>query len=524
MQKRFAMFLSIVFLFAAVPVLNAQTARIENEHADTSAFPTISIQFDLRSAPGGELVDTLTSADVNVLEGQQLMGGELHPAQPADGIAYVVLVDTSGSMTRLLPEIQAGLQKLVDSLGEKDRMALVRCDDSVEVVRPLTADHADLKSALDQLTPRGTTTQLYLGAYRSIELFAQPGVQARRILLIVSDGHDEGTAYTLDDCISKAKQAGANVIGLGVTIGEKKYLLNLERMAELTSGFYSAIDAGQSWTEKIALVPRHARSRVVFTWTSNLPQNGQKHQVRLQVTYGGAAVFKDIQIEAPLAPPPPAIPWWRQWQIWTAVATAILVISAVLFFIFQRNKKRRKEMEDLKKKLEEGAAKQSETEKRLGEKLDAVSQGIGDLRKAPAAPAIIGQAAPPSSQPPAASSPVQKRKTVFQSGSTAVPETKYRGGIIEVLTGPLQGSHLPLPPGRVTLGRSPENQIVVDDEKASSLHAAISSHDGLFWLEDQNSTNGTYINEGPRLTGRIQLINGMQIRIGGTRFLFRGEA
>jgi len=45
-----------------------------------------------------------------------------------------------------------------------------------------------------------------------------------------------------------------------------------------------------------------------------------------------------------------------------------------------------------------------------------------------------------------------------------------------------------------TLGRAPTNTIRLDDQFASSEHALVALRDGVWWLEDQNSRNGTNLN------------------------------
>jgi hypothetical protein len=45
-----------------------------------------------------------------------------------------------------------------------------------------------------------------------------------------------------------------------------------------------------------------------------------------------------------------------------------------------------------------------------------------------------------------------------------------------------------------TLGRAPTNTIRLDDQFASNEHALVSLRDGVWWLEDQNSRNGTSLN------------------------------
>jgi diguanylate cyclase (GGDEF)-like protein len=72
-----------------------------------------------------------------------------------------------------------------------------------------------------------------------------------------------------------------------------------------------------------------------------------------------------------------------------------------------------------------------------------------------------------------------------------------------------------LPAGKVTLGRKPDNDIVIADESASRLHAEIEflSADGTFIVRDMDSTNGTYVNR-ERLEGPQPLKPEDQIRIG----------
>jgi uncharacterized SAM-binding protein YcdF (DUF218 family) len=46
-----------------------------------------------------------------------------------------------------------------------------------------------------------------------------------------------------------------------------------------------------------------------------------------------------------------------------------------------------------------------------------------------------------------------------------------------------------------TLGRAPDNTIVLPDPSVSAHHAAIRQHQGQWWVEDLRSTNGTAVND-----------------------------
>src|SRR5262245_33625424 len=73
----------------------------------------------------------------------------------------------------------------------------------------------------------------------------------------------------------------------------------------------------------------------------------------------------------------------------------------------------------------------------------------------------------------------------------------------------------------MTIGRSPDNQLVVNDLQASSHHAQIYPGGQGYLLVDVGSTNGTFVNE-QRLTPHSpRMLNaGDVIRIGNTSFSY----
>ena len=73
--------------------------------------------------------------------------------------------------------------------------------------------------------------------------------------------------------------------------------------------------------------------------------------------------------------------------------------------------------------------------------------------------------------------------------------------------------------GSLTIGRSPQMDIQIDDPFASGRHARIYERGGLFYLEDMGSTNGTYLN-GKKLASSELLHAEDRIRIGDTEFQY----
>lgn len=74
-----------------------------------------------------------------------------------------------------------------------------------------------------------------------------------------------------------------------------------------------------------------------------------------------------------------------------------------------------------------------------------------------------------------------------------------------------------------TIGRSNNSAVdlVLDDRSINNLHATITFTNGKYCIVDNNSTNGTYINEAKIPTKKETLLNdGDKIRLGKTKILF----
>lgn len=73
--------------------------------------------------------------------------------------------------------------------------------------------------------------------------------------------------------------------------------------------------------------------------------------------------------------------------------------------------------------------------------------------------------------------------------------------------------------GGISLGRSPDADVRLDDRYASGIHARVFSRSGAYYAEDMSSTNGTLLNSA-ELRGEAELTPGDKIRIGDTEFTF----
>lgn len=72
---------------------------------------------------------------------------------------------------------------------------------------------------------------------------------------------------------------------------------------------------------------------------------------------------------------------------------------------------------------------------------------------------------------------------------------------------------------RLTIGRNPSCDFVVDDEYASQIHASLTQReDGTVWLRDEGSINGTFLN-GHTVWEATRVVSGDRIKVGRTEVI-----
>jgi transcriptional regulator with AAA-type ATPase domain len=105
------------------------------------------------------------------------------------------------------------------------------------------------------------------------------------------------------------------------------------------------------------------------------------------------------------------------------------------------------------------------------------------------------------------------RQAGFQASSTR-PSLK-------VLRGKANKEEIFLGREKILIGRANTNDLVLQDPKVSRTHAEVYFRDGLYYIQDLQSTNGVSV-EGRRIQC-LALKGGTRILLGDTEFLFRQE-
>jgi pSer/pThr/pTyr-binding forkhead associated (FHA) protein/outer membrane protein assembly factor BamB len=113
----------------------------------------------------------------------------------------------------------------------------------------------------------------------------------------------------------------------------------------------------------------------------------------------------------------------------------------------------------------------------------------------------------------------QLRSAVAPSGTRMVPTA---GAFLKVTAGKVTRQRFDLKGSRLTIGRTDQNDIVLEDDTVSSSHGLLTLFGNTWHIEDKGSANGTFVN-GKKITS-TELKPGDRLQVGEVKLSFEEPA
>lgn len=161
-----------------------------------------------------QLVTDLKGEDFTVYESEQARPIAFFEAENGP-ISAGVLVDNSGSMRPKLAPVAAGISSMVRSGDPGSEYFIVGFNDAAWVLQDFTSDGEKINKALQTMNPRGGTA-LYDAVIASADHLHAKGKNARKILLIVSDGGDNESRKSLSQTLDQVRNQGIMIYAIGL--------------------------------------------------------------------------------------------------------------------------------------------------------------------------------------------------------------------------------------------------------------------------------------------------------------------
>jgi VWFA-related protein len=209
-------------------------------------LPTFRVPVRLVSLPvlvfnkESHLIAGLGAEDFRVLDNGT-------PQMPTVEASYTPLsvalaIQVNRDVREYLPFV-AKSGSVVDALlaGEHGEAALVTYGDEVEVVRPFST--ASIRPALQHLSAAGKQARMLDACVRAVNLLAQRPAERSRVLLVIGQAMDRGSASTLEKLRDMAEKENVAVYGLALPQFGKAFVsdtFTLEGVAKPERGGYRA--------------------------------------------------------------------------------------------------------------------------------------------------------------------------------------------------------------------------------------------------------------------------------------------
>jgi VWFA-related protein len=481
-----------VFLFAFTLLVSATAVKAEYSvkinQIDTTNFPEIKAYVSIvddTSKP----VKSLLENYFNVMEDgapgptdfkieSMLLSGE--------PIAVVLAIDTSGSARgKVIKHAREAAFEFVEGLGENDLVAIVDFNDQEHIISEFTSDKETLKKAIEGLKVSGTRTTLYDAIYKSLEMASRPALPFRRVVIVLSDGKDEGSALTISDGIAKAQASNIPVytIGLGSKVDNKP----LARISRLTGGISLLAPTSADLATLYDMISEQLKNQYILTYvSSSINGDGQQHTLGLSVDIGDS-IFKDERV---FTAPKTTATTMGTW-IWIAVVVLIIMIIILIIVVVTRTRA----SGGLKGESSPGSATISESMTIIDSEMGGDETVMQSIRRE-------GGAHPPD-------------KTIIMKGMGE----DFVSAWIEITKGPDKGKSFNLKEERTKIGRSGACEISLYDDTISREQAVIVNEDGKYRLTDLASANGTFV-DGKKITTRV-IKDGDKIGFGNTEVVLK---
>lgn len=465
-------------IFTGFPVQGGPFLKINRVDTE-SEFPRVKIYLTVNNLDKNSIVN-LDEDNLLVYEdGYRINYVNVNNLSEIKDIIYLVFsVDSSKSISeRFLAGIKSAAGEIVNSTGPGDRIAIYSFNDEVRMLNSFIVKKSDLIQNINSIQRHGHKTLLFDSIYDSLELLGKV-TGKRKVIIVFTDGKDEGSRISDNDVIKFARDAGIPVYF--ICLETSKNINILARISKLTDGKLIFSNESKDISGMYKKILAIFKSRYVLKYWSMLKADGVKHQLDVKLKYGS---ITDSETEKFIVKK-------RIFNLWffyeTNILLVIIIFLLMLFFItFIYLIKREKKL------------------------LKAINNPDNPV---------------PGIEPGFDIMPDYKEESRFHDPVIPIsdgPQYMYSDAWLIEKNGIGSGGKYPIRWAEVFIGRGDDNNIVSNDKTVSPRHAKIKRVKNQYFLFDLISDNGTFLN-GKKLLRPKALYDWDEIKIGKTQYIFRG--
>lgn len=213
--------------------------------------------------------------------------------ETGEGVADIFLVDTSGSLSSAqMEQVKAAMRKWASEMKANDRMAIITFREDVETILDYSNDPDAIQGAIDSITNKGMKTRLYGAVNEGLNLSQRNDLELpkRRNIVLVTDGlNDSNGGVSMEDVSERLKKMRIPIYCLWLEGGNKAE-------GESTMNTLSERSGGEKYnldSKNIDSVYEQVHARIQNSFVIDLAYsddeflNGTSSNLELKVTADG---------------------------------------------------------------------------------------------------------------------------------------------------------------------------------------------------------------------------------------------
>lgn len=252
-------------------------------------------------------ITTLRASDLRVLENETPQEISLFERETDRPLTLVILVDTSKSQERTLPDEKRAAKAFLNAVlrPRVDKVAIVSFTGRPTVEQDLTENLSTLNRAVDRMkvevpadnpecealkSPQEDPlcwTSIWDSVWASTnEILSKSGENSRRAIVLLSDGDDTASTIKRQEAIDSALRNNVAVYSIG--IGDPEFYKieksSLEKLSDRTGGRAFFPRSEDELQRTFAQIQEELRSQYVVAYSpTNKTRDGARRQVKLEI-------------------------------------------------------------------------------------------------------------------------------------------------------------------------------------------------------------------------------------------------
>jgi Ca-activated chloride channel homolog len=232
-------------------------------------------------------VNTLKKQDFALYEGDKPQEIRYFFTEEAP-ISVAVLLDVSKSMSDKIDTERAAIVEFFNNANPQDEYFAITFSDRPRLISRATRSIDEIERKLLAVEPGGPTSML--DAIHLAESALRSARYQRRAIVIISDGGDNASHYTLRETKNLAQESDVEIYAIGLfdtfffnTIEERLGKKWLSEITDTTGGRTITVDNRARVPEAAATISRELRTQYVLGYRPTEPKGGKWRKIKVRV-------------------------------------------------------------------------------------------------------------------------------------------------------------------------------------------------------------------------------------------------